>query len=53
MEGKGSLSENGEMFTPLDVDEARETYLTLIKSCSPKEQERYRRMFRKAYGEDL
>lgn len=53
MEDDGSLSENGKMFTPQSVRDARETYLFLIESCSEEEKERYRRMFRKAYGEDL
>ena len=50
---KGPLSENGEMFEPLGIEDARETYLALLSTCTPKEQERYKRMFKQAYGEDL
>ena len=50
---KGSLSENGKMFNPLGIEDARETYLALLSTCTPEEQERYKRMFKQAYGEDL
>lgn len=49
---KGSLSEEGKMFFPAELETARQTYLNLIKR-SPEREEELRSMFRKAYGVEL
>lgn len=49
---KGSLSEEGKMFFPAELETARQTYLNLIER-SPEREEELRSMFKRAYGVEL
>ncbi len=51
---KGSLTEEGPMFKPVSIEEARESYQQSVdEATSEKAKQILRDLFKRGYGEDL